>query len=673
MKPVVSTHLRSIVASVAGLAERPRNLFFILFALDALFQPYVGVWHDAQLYAVQVLNRLEAGAFSNDLFFLYGSQDSYSLFSLVMAPLARVLGLLPSFFLVYLAGRALFLYGAMRLVRVLIPDARAAVIALIFLTICNIPYGGGVSAFHVNERFLTPRLLATGLVLLGLEQMLCRRGFRAVGLLVLAFVLHPLMACGGLLVFVLWSSYQLLPWRWLLALASLAAFVAAGVLLYQPLGLKLFGHMDDRWRDLIMRRSPHCFPALWEVADWLQIGSSLIILLAAAWHLPRPLAIFCAAVAGAGALGLAGAFLAAELPYALLLQGQPFRALWLAQLLASPLGFFLASRWAADPRPTMRLLAILLVTALLQQFVFDARTIFVLLAAFPACALWYRRFRADTRDWLELSLLSSILIGFCLRFLINVAAVAAAWDGLLREFEPLHLAGAVASMFDKALLFVAALLLACAADRRTELIPFYWLGTRLRFAAALILFGVTYQALHFGLPEAEWYRRAFRKDHENVRFVAQVLARQSTPGRHPTLYWAADINCLWLDLRVNCYFHPVQTPNSIFSRGEALEGDRRARLVARFEVEKMRGLRLPGKEVMADWEWQLLLAHVHAAPDEPPPCRADLVRLCRQQDLDYVVTRSFLGPDYSATNGQVFVYEARAAAVAKAATTQHAR
>jgi hypothetical protein len=629
--------------------------------LDALFQPYIGVWHDAQLYAVQVLNRLEAGRFNNDLFFLHGSQDSYSLFSLVMAPLARCLGLLPSFFLVYLAGRAVFLFAAARLFRALIPNGRAAVIALIFLAINQVPYGG-VSAFHVNERFLTPRLVASGLVLFGLEQMLARRFFTALGLLVAATLLHPLIACGGLLVFAFWYSCQVLSPRLLVTGTLTTGLAAVGVLLYQPLGLKLFGVMDDQWRDLIMRRSPHCFPMAWMTLDWLQIGSSFFVIVAAARHLQGPAAIFCRALAIAGLLGLAGAFLAADLPYALLLQGQPFRVLWLVQLLAIPLGFFLGFSWATDPRTTPRLLAIFLWMALVYQFDFDARTVVLLFVPFPVFVWWYLGSSSGrTCHWLALSLLSSIVVGVCLKSVLTAVSLAALWPDLASELEPLHLAAAVTAMFDHGLLLLGCTVPASAV----------WLLSRacMRLAPALVLAGVAYQGLHFGLSRSESYCRTYRKDYENMRFVQEFLANAPAAERTPTVYWVTDVKYLWLHLGVNCYFHLVQTPNSIFSRGEAIEGDRRAQLVAGFEIQKLRSLRVPGKELMSKREWRLLLANFCARGDEPPPQREDLLRLCQEEGLDYIISDSFLGPGYRACNGKVYVYETRTAAQARAGRT----
>src|SRR6266404_6233513 len=79
--------------ALARLAEKPWTLFVVLLAINALARPYGGITHDTRLYSVQVLNRVEDGAYADDLFFRYGSQDEYSLFSRLAAPRVHVLGL----------------------------------------------------------------------------------------------------------------------------------------------------------------------------------------------------------------------------------------------------------------------------------------------------------------------------------------------------------------------------------------------------------------------------------------------------------------------------------------------------------------------------------------------------------------------------------------------------
>ena len=78
MRSAVLRWFDQAVAALRELMDRPWTLFFALLAVNAIALPYRGFVHDSQLYAVQVMNRVENGAYADDLFFRYGSQDKYS-------------------------------------------------------------------------------------------------------------------------------------------------------------------------------------------------------------------------------------------------------------------------------------------------------------------------------------------------------------------------------------------------------------------------------------------------------------------------------------------------------------------------------------------------------------------------------------------------------------------
>src|SRR4051794_12617048 len=156
---------------LSTLAAHRTCLLFGLLACNALFLPYHSRYHDAVLYEFQVANQETGGRFAGDLFFEFGSQDRYSLFSKVMAPLARAVGRPAAFWLFYLGANGLFYLGLIRLTEALVPDRVVSSLALIWLAVVQVPLGG-LMIFHVNEPFTTPRLIANALVLLGLERLL---------------------------------------------------------------------------------------------------------------------------------------------------------------------------------------------------------------------------------------------------------------------------------------------------------------------------------------------------------------------------------------------------------------------------------------------------------------------------------------------------------------------
>ena len=334
----------SLLDGLRDLSANRACLLLGLLAVNAVFLPYRSRYHDAVLYEFQVANQAEAGRFAGDLFFEFGSQDAYSLFSRLMAPPARLIGRPLLFWLVYLVSNALFYLGLIRLVQALIPNRVVVVLALLWIAIVQIPLGGR-QIFYVNESFTTPRLLANALVLLGLERLLAGRVLMALGLLLGAMAMHPLMGLVGPLVVGVWVLLRAArPLRWWV----LAGLAASSVVLAVPaIGMRVLGRMDPFWFEQSRLVGPCLFGTEWAVLDWLRVSAALGVVVLARMSLPwqpRP-ETFLTALVAVTALGIAGTLAASKLPYALLVQGQPFRILWLSQVLATPLALGLGWNW----------------------------------------------------------------------------------------------------------------------------------------------------------------------------------------------------------------------------------------------------------------------------------------------------------------------------------------
>ena len=279
------------------MAADPVTLVCLLLAANALVEPYRGLDHDSRLYAVQLLERIHPGSFAGDLYLRYGSQDRYSVFTVLLAPLVQLCGLHVTFFCVYLASKAL-LFWSLRLTRVLISSNLALILALIHLAIVPVAFGGN-EIFHVNESFLTPRLSSCALVLFALERMLAGRWMAAILLLLGSFLLHPLMAVGGILTAGLWWLARRGTARQLVWLAVAAVALTTLVTGLEPLGDRLLGHMDDVWRTITLQICFYIRPARWWWSDWIRItlGCGFVVWTAAQCR-DRRLATFWAAVLG---------------------------------------------------------------------------------------------------------------------------------------------------------------------------------------------------------------------------------------------------------------------------------------------------------------------------------------------------------------------------------------
>src|SRR5262249_7167521 len=98
------------------LIASPLSLVCLALLANAVFQPYLGLFHDARLYAFYLESRLEpAQGFDQDLYLVYGSQDRYSLFSILMLPVVRLVGLDAGMFVVYVLSKVLLFWGCQRL------------------------------------------------------------------------------------------------------------------------------------------------------------------------------------------------------------------------------------------------------------------------------------------------------------------------------------------------------------------------------------------------------------------------------------------------------------------------------------------------------------------------------------------------------------------------------
>src|SRR6202140_5989730 len=162
----------------------------------ALSHGYRGIFHDAGLYTLQALARLAPASLGQDVFLRFGSQDRYTIFSPIYAAASQVLGAEPAAAtLTFTLQIALFACGWL-VARAVMP-ARLALYGLAVLVAIPGAYGTH-RVFTCVEQFLTPRMGAEALVLASLAAALGARTRLATALIVLATLMHPIMACAGI-------------------------------------------------------------------------------------------------------------------------------------------------------------------------------------------------------------------------------------------------------------------------------------------------------------------------------------------------------------------------------------------------------------------------------------------------------------------------------------------
>lgn len=507
---------------------------------------YQGLVLDARLYTVQALHLLDPARYAGDLYFAFGSQDRFTIFSWFYAPLLHLLGVAWAGLLLTVAGEALWLFGVAALARALLADRRLALVATFGVVVLPGAYG----PYGFGEPFLTPRLYAEGLTLFALAALLRGRPLVGSALLALAAALHPLMAVPGIAVACCRAALRRpVLWGLLPVAAGGAAALAGGHV--APFDRLLLAY-DPAWFAVTRLRDSMALLGGWRAGDWATLGAT-----AALWGIGwrtargavRPWLLAAALAAGGGLMvTLAGGDVARNV---FIVDVQPWRALWIATLLAHLLVAPALLRPAGGGGPPRALLAagtgLLAVSAVLPP---------VLWLALPplAAALLVPLLRGSGRPRLAGGVrvaanafaLAAIGLAVAALGLFRSALAAAPGEYAARAGALTIVAGAVA-------------LLAIRLRRPHPLLP--W--------AALGLIGVA--ALTWDARSA-W-----------TRFVeAAPAAADPAPPFDPAamVYWEGGVDLLWLHWRRPDFFSCLQGTGALFSRPTAFAYRDRARAMA---------------------------------------------------------------------------------------------
>ena len=642
----------SLDAALRALARQRLLLCSLLILCNAVFIPYLGLVRDAQLYSGLVLHRLDPDFLSADLFFKYGSQDQYTLFSPLMAPLAYCLGIKGAFFAGYAASVALFLAAMVRLTTRLWPDSPAAIVGLLYLAIVTVAYGGEAT-FYVIEPFLTARLPACALTIWAFAEYLDHRWLRVGLCLALAFAIHPLMTFPGVLVL----AIVVLAGRWGMwgvLLPSLAGIGAlASILAFPPLAQQLFGHFDAEWLELTALSNSYQFPLEWTAQQWYWNLFGVSGLAAGAWFARSARPERCrvlAATALVGFVGLLGALLFTQLPYALLHKGQAYRWLWLSLALMPPAVVDLAwTAWQTN-RLTCRLVAIAIALTLgLSNFIaieFACAIAFVPVVYFGAVIFAKQATMTDKISW---ALLGGAAVGFAMWGAFRTWLFLSVCLTLRSELTVPNQWQVVFASLARGVLLPLLLVAVARAGSR--------LFGRRRVATFAALAVCVWVGLYFWLNSE--CSQAQSPPHVDLRFVEQFLNRKRIDEGRPMGIYSnlGKLDRYWVDWRVRSFYDPLQSSGFVFNRETAIEGKRRAVLVAPFEAAAIAShwdmMTQRGKDRLEAWLDTSLA-------DSPGPQASDLLRIANEESVDYIVLFHAHFDDLAcARHGDASIYDCR--------------
>jgi hypothetical protein len=564
---------------------------------------YEGITHDARFYAVQALALLDPGRFANDLFFAYGSQDSFTLFSRVYAPLIAWQGLGRAHALLFAMGHAAWLTALWWLAVGLIPDARLrlwSVAAVIVLP----SSASALGVFGYAEGFVTPRLFAEAFVIAGIAAWLRSQSIVAILLVLLAGLLHPLVALPGLGVLVF---LHCLSSRRLAIGAGAAAVVTILVLPLLPISVRsTIGVFDEPWQSAVALRSPWLFVREWNWLDWVRLAILGLLALGCVIALRDEQRKLVVAALITATLGIMLTFFGADLaqlqPVA---AAQPWRGLWVLVLIVN----LLLVPALAGPCAATAMRAVL------------PRA--VVLAAL--CLLALNR----TAESLAIAVLPVLALA---AFLLARPALA---DGSAPRMSPLVIVLLVAttSWTIITLYYLSQIGIRAWQDGHVEL-P--WAFPRYVFlvCGGIGVLGFATAARGMARPASAWLARlstagllafgAWTID-QRTPWTALVEARHDQPGDLETflppgeVYWDGGADLVWFGLGRPAYFSCVQGTGVAFYRETAVTFMRRAQS---FEFQMHEG------ECM----------HVMKAR-ATAPSRDDLARACEAEpQLDHIVT-----------------------------------
>lgn len=306
------------------------NVVLGALALWLLTHPYTGFdHHDTRIYSVLALHWLNPDAYARDPFFMFGSQDSLSLFSPLYGTLIKFFGLGAASKIVLLSGAIVWLAAAILLARQLLSHPLARIVAVLAMMVLMQNYSPNGETFVLNEYFATARSWAFALGALALGLWLSERPGAAWGLAVSTLLIHPLIGIFVIAVGLLWR----LPDRIGFVLVLMASILLAGLAMSQR---GPFVWFDPVWLEFIREHARDVLVGKQGRAryDAVLFYLSLCFLAARVSSDTRIRRFYLwAGLVSAG--GFAAATLASHVaPSQLLVQAQLWRSVWLVALLS---------------------------------------------------------------------------------------------------------------------------------------------------------------------------------------------------------------------------------------------------------------------------------------------------------------------------------------------------
>lgn len=528
----------------------------IVAAVFSLAHSYTGIRHDGIMYLAQALARLHPEIFHADVFFRWGSQDQYTLFSPLYSWLIVHLGLGHADVMLVLLSQGLFLAASFALVRVLVqPGLRG--FAMVFIA-CSTGLYGGFFIFRFAEPFVTPRPYVEAATLLAVLLLVSGRRGGSIVVLAASALLHPLVALSGMLYWWLYHVIEDRRWCWLLVLGVVPA--GAGLAGIAPFS-QLFQSFDRQWLDILLLHNAHLFVTRWSYFDLGLLAFDLMALTMAIDMVKGKSKIALQAALAAAIASIGITLVGADLMHNVLITNlQIWRALWIVHWMAlAALPIVVFRLWSENA--TGRLVAGL------ALFSFALRGQPAALAATVIAAILfnYRKRLAPRPGVAWIGICALALAGF-------VEWGSYAYRAYVHVFydsvEPIadFIVLALSRPFPL-LLFASAIAMIGLSQRRNPRPALLVAGCLLAFAAAV------------------WDQRTpFNIYVESAALGSHPFSRIVKPGQ--SVLWYDSALAPWVLMQRESYISNSQYSGESFNRGTAIELLRRSKVIDILEFQE---------------------------------------------------------------------------------------
>jgi hypothetical protein len=552
--------LNELSTSSRASMWRPALAALWIVALYFVCNPYRGVRHDAVLYFGQMQLHLTPGWMQGDLFFLSNSQDHYSLFSTIFAPVLQAVGLSSAEIALLLGLHALFLLAAWQLTAGMPATTRWCALGLALV----LPrFYSPNQRFAFIEPFLTARTLAEPFVLMALAWLL--RGRLAVALVALAVATlgHPLIALPAWLIGWRLLCAQDKRWNWAVLLV-----LPVGVLSWlqvAPFGALAHSY-DADWFSTVKLADSFVFVTSWQVAALEQLAFDAGLLWLCARDTSTPLGRLARATLivtiGCVVVSAIGVDLLHNI---LLTQLQLWRAMWIAHLVAMlSLAPLLSGLWKQGGKGRLAVFAVLLGAVTVGS---TLHTGWVAgLVAFGAVALAHSRVVVGKAVlWIGIAacIVAAVLIS-------GVVAVSQL-DQLTRGQDTGILIGrasAVPSTLSALMLCVALL----------GLWPLLRPGAIAAACSSIVVAALLLAGISQWDQRNDWSRYVEQNQGQPHPFQALIPADK-------TVYWPDELLASWALLGRQSYYNLPQMSGTLFSRETSVTGMERWHSVAPLVIQ----------------------------------------------------------------------------------------